>query len=85
MFGSSQIYQIKEKPLDKNRYYLRNKFKADRSLNNYKAKLVVKGFIEQHDVEFIDTYAHVVKLDSVRIIMSVRSSQNGFGIASVER
>jgi hypothetical protein len=44
---------------------------------------VVKGFIEQHDVEFIDTCT----CGKVRLSEDnhVRSSQNGFGIASVGR
>ena len=53
------------------KWVLRKKFKADISLEKYKAKLVAKGFTQQSSVDFVDTYSQVAKFASNRIIMSV--------------
>jgi hypothetical protein len=50
---------------------LKKKFKADGSLDKYKARVVAKGFTQQSGVDFIDTYSPVTKFTSVRIIMSI--------------
>jgi hypothetical protein len=50
---------------------LKKKFKADESLDKYKARLVTKGFTQQPGMDFIDIYSPVAKFTSVRIIMSI--------------
>ena len=53
------------------KWILRKKFKADGSLDKYKARLVVKGFNRQSGVDFVDTYSPIAKFTSNRIIMFV--------------
>ena len=53
------------------KWVLRKKFKADGNLNKYKARLVAKGFTQQLGVDFVDTYSHMAKFISVKIIMSI--------------
>ena len=53
------------------KWILRKKFKADSSLDKYKTRLVVKGFTQKPDVDFVDTYSLVAKFASNKINMSV--------------
>jgi hypothetical protein len=53
------------------KWVLRNKYKADGSLNKYNARLVAKEFTQQPGVDFVDTYSSVAKFALVRIIMVV--------------
>ena len=53
------------------KWVLRKKYKADGSLDKYKARLMAKGFTQQPSVDFVDTYSPVAKFASVRIIMVV--------------
>lgn len=53
------------------KWVLRKKFKANESLDKYKVRLVAKGFTQQTNVDFIDTYSLVEMFASVRLIMFV--------------
>jgi hypothetical protein len=53
------------------KWVLRKKYKADGSLDKYKARLMAKRFTQQPGVDFVDTYSPVAKVASVRIIMVV--------------
>jgi cell envelope opacity-associated protein A len=53
------------------KWVLRKKFKANESLDKYKVRFVAKGFTQQTNVDFIDTYSLVEMFASVRLIMSV--------------
>uniref|UniRef100_A0A2N9EG19 Reverse transcriptase Ty1/copia-type domain-containing protein n=1 Tax=Fagus sylvatica TaxID=28930 RepID=A0A2N9EG19_FAGSY len=53
------------------KWVLRKKYKANGSLDKYKARLVTKGFTQQPGVDFVDTYSPMAKFASVRIIMVV--------------
>ena len=53
------------------KWVLRKKYKTDGFLDKYKAGLVAKGFTQQPDMDFVDTYSPVAKFASVRLIMVV--------------
>jgi len=46
------------------------KCKANGGVDRYKARLVVKGFSQICGVDFHETYAHVTKLISIRILLA---------------
>ena len=52
------------------KWVLRMKFKVDGSLDQYKVRLVAKGFTQPPSVDFVYTYSPVAKFASNRIIMS---------------
>lgn len=47
------------------------KFNSDGSINRYKARLVAKGFTQVSGIDNNETFAHVAKLNSVRILLSL--------------
>lgn len=47
------------------------KAKADRSVERYKARLVVKGFTQEYGSDYKETFAHVAHLTSVRCLIAM--------------
>lgn len=47
------------------------KYKADGSLERFKARLVIKGFLQIAGVDFTDTFAPVVRLESLRVLCAL--------------
>jgi Reverse transcriptase (RNA-dependent DNA polymerase) len=64
-----------EWPADKNvvgsKWVFRLKFKADGTVDKYKARLVVHGFTQQYGMDYYDTYSPVAKLASFRTILAL--------------
>jgi histone deacetylase 1/2 len=53
-----------------------HKFKPDGSLDRYKARWVLRGFSQEHDIDFDKTFSLVVKPATIRIILSIALSCN---------
>ena len=47
------------------------KFKSDGSIERYKARLVARGFTQTFEVDYKETFAHVAKMNTVRVLLSV--------------
>jgi len=58
------------------------KRKADGSLGRHKARLVAKGFHQQPGIDYGETYSSVIKLTTVRLILSLAIS-NGWPIHQI--
>jgi hypothetical protein len=43
---------------------------------HYKARLVAKGYHQQHGMDFDETFSPVVKLATVRLVLSIVAQQN---------
>ena len=61
----------KDKNVVKNKWVLRTKYKADGSLDKYKARLVAKGYSQVYGIDYQETFAPVVRLTSLRVLLSV--------------
>ena len=59
-----------------NKWIFKTKLKADDSLDKFKAKLVAKGFQQQANVDFSDTFTPIVKAPTIRIIFSLVVAYN---------
>uniref|UniRef100_A0A5S6QKH9 Reverse transcriptase Ty1/copia-type domain-containing protein n=1 Tax=Trichuris muris TaxID=70415 RepID=A0A5S6QKH9_TRIMR len=66
---------IVERPSDRqivgSRLVLCNKFKSDGNLERRKARLVAKGYTQQRGTDFKETFAPVVRLNSIRTLMAL--------------
>jgi histone deacetylase 1/2 len=51
------------------------KYKADGSLDKYKARLVAKSYKQRHGIDYEDTFSPVVKPATIRVVLSLAVSQ----------
>jgi hypothetical protein len=52
------------------------KYKADGSIAKYKARLVVRGFTQQADIDYFETFSPVLKHTSLRILLSIAATDD---------
>lgn len=47
------------------------KFKLDGSLERYKACLVAKGFTQTYEIDYLEIFAPVAKLNSIKVLLTI--------------
>ena len=48
---------------------------SDGSINKYKARLVVKGYIQRHGIDFDEVFAPVARIETVRFLVALAASR----------
>ena len=61
----------KDKPVLKGRWVFKRKTKADGSLDKYKARWVVKGFMQQYGINYKETFAGTTKPVVLRLLLAI--------------
>jgi len=78
---SNQTWELAKLPTGKkalhNKWVYRVKEDHDGS-KRYKARLMVKGFQQKEGVDYTDIFALVVKLNTIRFVLSIVASENLF-------
>ena len=52
---------------------------ADGSINKYKSRLVVKGYVQRHVIDYDEVFAPVARVETIRLVIAIAAS-NGWEI-----
>nr|KAJ0189237.1 hypothetical protein LSAT_V11C800423030 [Lactuca sativa] len=58
------------------KWILKIKMKVYGSIDKNKARLVIQGFRQKEGVDFFDTYAHVAKISTIRLMLALAAIHN---------
>lgn len=56
------------------KWIYKTKFKSNGAIEKFKARLVAKGFNQKVGVDYEETFAPVIKMNTIRIILSLATS-----------
>ena len=52
------------------------RYKVDETLERCKAKLVTKGYTQTYGVDYLETFALVAKMNTIRVLLSLVANYN---------
>ena len=71
----NDTWDLVPRPINHNvvgcRWIFKTKLHVNGSIERHKARLVAKGFSQIHGLDFEDTFSHVVRHATIRIILSI--------------
>ena len=73
----NQTWELVDLPLGAKpigcKWIFKRKFHPDGSIEKYKVRLVAKGFTQKQNVDYFNTFAHVTRISSIRILIALAS------------
>ena len=58
------------------RWVFKVKMNTDESIASYKARLVIRGFRQQHGIDYEETFSSVCRCESIRVLLCLAASEN---------
>ena len=58
------------------KWVFKHKYRADGSLARHKARWVVRGFSQRHDIDYDEMFSPVVKPPTIRVVLSIATSRS---------
>ena len=75
MIEKNHTWKLVDKPQDKEviglKWVYKVKHSDDGSINKYKARLVAKGYAQQPGIDFNETYAPVVRMETIKTVLAL--------------
>ncbi|CAM8889980.1 unnamed protein product [Rhodiola kirilowii] len=53
------------------KWVFKKKMKVVGSVDKFKARLVIQGFRQKEDIDYFDTYAHVARISTIRLLIAL--------------
>ena len=74
---------LKGKHAVRSRWVFKTKFHLEGSMERHKAHLVAQGFTQKFGVDYKETFSHVAKMTTVRVLLSV-AINNGWSLSQMD-
>ena len=75
MINKNNTWVLVPRPPDKEglgtKWVFKIKLNLDGTLNKYKSRLVVKGYAQQHGINFHATFTPVARFDTIRFLLAI--------------
>ena len=73
----NQTWKLVDLPPDYNpiscKWIFKKKKKVDGTIERFKTRLVAKGFTQKEGLDYFDTYAHVARIATIRVLIALTS------------
>ncbi|KAL4036708.1 hypothetical protein IC575_000273 [Cucumis melo] len=83
----NETWELMEVPTNKQalgvKWVYRTKLMSDGNVEKYKARLVVKGYKQEYGVDYEEIFAHVTRIETIRLILSL-AAQNGWKVYQMD-